>query len=93
MGCSSSSQVSTLAQSDRESSDTINSFSQHHWRQKLSRQQSKLAYIKDGTLPKDADANLLTLRAYLEDPASLCQFAEYCKKQGKLNLLYFGLIF
>jgi hypothetical protein len=79
MGCSSSS-AQDESEEERVKGDTL-------WRYKLSKKESKKAYIKDGTLPKTADESLLMLRVYLEDPSLLEKFAVVAKQRGKLGLL------
>ena len=80
MGCGSSSF------NDEKENDEENAF-KNVWRYKLSRQEAKEAYIKDGTLPASGCPDLLTLRVFLEDPSSLFKLATEAKKVDKLDLL------
>jgi hypothetical protein len=84
MGC-----VASTAVSDEsaEAKSTSSSFSGHHWRTKLSKNQYRKVYIRDGTLPKNASDGVLALRVFLEDPVSIVKFAEYAKRRQKLQLL------
>ena len=65
----------------------LNPHNSVRWRVKLSRSEARNAYIVEGTLPDNADENLVALRVYMEDPHSLLKLVEFARKKGGLDYI------